>query len=187
MFDEPCCRKTIFVAFRAAALDLWGEAGLDAIADRVDRDTRVQTIEPLVITREWLPERFVMAWYEAAWEGPADRRSATYLTFLDRMMDNGFGRVRKALLGFATPTLIATKSAELWRHDHSTGEVRANSTGERSLTVTLRDHVYVSTPLARLSVAEIFRYAASLSRTREVGCTHSANGPNELVCWMIWR
>lgn len=183
---EPCCRKTIFVAFRSAALELWGTAGLDAISDCVDVETRKETITPLILSSEWLPERFAMAWYEAAWEGPAERRAVDYNAFLDRMMDHGFGRVQKFFLGFATPELLVKKGAELWRHDHTKGECVADLTGERTATVTLREHPYVTTPLARRSIAEIYRYAISLSRVSDVTVSHSSNGTTELVCRFAW-
>ena len=179
---EPSCRRVIFVGFRAAVLSMWGERGLEAIADRIDGETRRATVDPIVISGQWLPERYVMAWYEAVWEGPAGRSNADYLTFLDRMMDNGFGRVRKLFLAMATPHLLAAKAAELWRHDHSTGDLVTERTSDSSATMILRDHAYLATPLSRLSIAEICRYAVSLSHVDDVAVTHTMHEKNELRC-----
>ncbi len=46
---------------------------------------------------------------------------------------------------------------------------------------------HTSTPLSRRSVAEIYRYAVSLSRIKEPTVVHSLNGPSELVCRVTWR
>src|SRR5690606_6138914 len=106
MSDEPCARRTIFTAFRRAAVDLWGEAGLQQIGDAMTEEARRRCIDSIVIEEEMLPERFVLEWYEHAWAGPARRDRDAYDRFLDRMMDHGFGRVRKFLLGMATPAII---------------------------------------------------------------------------------
>ena len=88
-------------------------------------------------------------------------------------MDNGFGRVRKLFLAMATPHLLAAKAAELWRHDHSTGDLVTERTSDSSATMILRDHAYLATPLSRLSIAEICRYAVSLSHVDDVAVTHT--------------
>jgi hypothetical protein len=175
------------VGFRAAAQEVWGKTGLQAIASRLDPETRAATFDPLVISRDWLPERFAIAWHDAAWEGPAGRRSADYLTFIDRMLDNGFGRVQKFFLESATPHAILQKGADLWRHDHTTGTLSVERKGQNEAVVTLRDHVYITTPLCRLTVAEIYRYALSLSLVDEALVSHTSNGASELVCRLSWR
>jgi hypothetical protein len=161
---EPCARKTLFVAFREAAQQLWGDAGLRDIARRLPDDVRRDTIESPVIAQKWLPERYVMAWYESAWSGPAEQQAARFRLFIDRMMDSGFGRVRKVLLARATPPQLLEQAPELWRHDHTHGELICDIKPKMA-TLTLRDHQYTTTSLSRLAVAEIYRYAVSLSRT----------------------
>src|SRR5690242_11418888 len=100
---EPCARRTIFVGFRRAALALWGEAGLAEIGQLLPEEVRVATVDNVVIVGEWQPERYVLAWYEAAMSGPAKGNRADFCAFIDRMMDIGFGTVRKLLLQIASP------------------------------------------------------------------------------------
>lgn len=185
--QEPRARRTIFVAFRTAAVELWGPDALRQLGERMPEEARRATIKPTAIAPEWLPEAHVMAWYEAAWEGPCGRREGDYLGFIDRMMDHGFGRVRKLLLSMAmTPVSLAVRSAELWRHDHTHGTLTVERTGVREMTLTLRDHVYMSTALSRLSVVEIYRYASALTRCKEASATHALAG-DRLLVRIQWR
>jgi hypothetical protein len=173
---EPTARRTIFAAFRHAAVDRFGEAGVRAIAERMTPECRAACIDAVVLSADFLPEKYVLEWYQAAWEGPALRDRAAYDAFLDRMIDHGFGRVRKFLLGIATPELIARKSAELWRHDHTHGELTHRMLGGTTFVLCLRDHPYLSTPLARSSIAEIYRHCTSLCRVSNVRASHRLEG-----------
>jgi hypothetical protein len=183
---EPVARRVIFAGFRAAATVVWGDEGLRAIRAQMTSEVREETLDPIVLSREMLPERYVMAWYEAVWAGPAQRQQAPFCTFLDRMMDHGFGRVRKVLLGFVSPAQLAVKAAELWRHDHDTGTLTTSTEGCVT-TVVLRDHVYTTTPLSRLAIAEIYRYAISLTRgTREPTETHVLDPDGSVRTRITW-
>lgn len=131
---------------------------------------RIETVDPPVLASEWIPEEHVMAWYEAAW-AVSQRSDAEYCRFIDRMMDFGFGRVRKWLLNFAGVAGIAAKAPELWRHDHTSGELSITYQ-EGDVVLRLREHVYTTTPLARRSIAEIYRYVVSLAVKQTVTATH---------------
>jgi hypothetical protein len=174
----PCARRTIFSAFRSSAVDVWGPDALGRIGSAMPEAARRETVDPAVIADEWIPEAYVMAWYEAAW-AVSQRNDAEYYRFLDRMMDFGFGRVRKWLLNFASPEVIATKASELWRHDHTSGELLTEFR-EGDIALRLRHHVYTTTPLARRSIAEIYRYVISLSQKRSVTATHSLEPNGDL-------
>jgi hypothetical protein len=187
LVSEPSARRTIFAAFRLAAVDVFGPRGIEEIGGLMSEEARQRCLDPVVVHEEMLPERFVLEWYECTWAGPASRSRATYHRFLDRMMDHGFGRVRKLLLGLATPVILAHKAAELWRHDHSHGELAFEMLGDRSLRARLSDHPYVETPLARSSIAEIYRYAMSLTRAKAVTERHFLADERTLTVHMEWR
>jgi hypothetical protein len=183
---EPVARRVIFAGFRAAATAVWGPEGLPAIRAQMPSEVRERTLDPIVLSSEMLPERYVMAWYEAVWTGPANRQQAPFCTFLDRMMDHGFGRVRKVLLGLVSPAQLAVKASELWRHDHDTGTMTTSTAGCVT-TIMLRDHVYTTTPLSRLAISEILRYAISLARgTREPTETHALDPDGSLRTRVTW-
>ena len=184
--DEPRARRTIFAGFRQAAIDLWGREGLRAIGDAMSEEARRRCIDAIVIEEEMLPERFVLEWYERTWAGPANRDREAYNRFLDRMMDHGFGRVRKFLLGIATPAVIGRKAGELWRHDHTHGVLTTRAIDDHAFELRLVDHPYVETPLARGSIAEIYRYAMSLARAKNVRSKHRLEDERTLLVQIEW-
>lgn len=182
----PQARRTIFAGFRAAALELWGEPGLAEIGALLPIEVREATVTPVTIHAEMLPEEHVLAWYQASWEGPAQRDKATYNRFLQGMMNHGFGKVRRALLQFANAQHITRKAAELWRHDHNTGDLRFVTGDEHHSVVTLSDHLYLSTPLARSSIVEILRYAGALGRSRDVRASYVLESPSLMRVELRW-
>jgi hypothetical protein len=184
---RPQARRTIFVGFRTSAKEQWGEAGLADIGERLPHAVREATVTPVAIHAEMLPEEHVLAWYQAAWEGPAQRDKAAYNRFLQGMMNHGFGKVRRALLQFAGAQHITRKASELWRHDHNTGELCFVTGDEHSAVVTLADHAYLSTPLARSSLVEILRYAAALGYNRDVSASYVLESPDLLRVQLSWK
>lgn len=149
-------------------------------------EARARCIEPLVLGEEMLPERFVLEWYETVWAGPAERNRVIYDRFLDTMMDHGFGKVRKFLLGVATPATVVRKCSELWRHDHTHGLLEVSVVTDHHFELTLSDHPYLETPLGRSSIAEIYRYALSLARARRVDAKHWLNSSRVLTVRIDW-
>jgi hypothetical protein len=96
--------------------------------------------------------------------------------------------VRRAFLSFATPVLLAQRAAELWRHDHTHGQLVLDPDesipGRRRVTLT--EHPFVETPLSRTSFAEVMRYVLSLSRARNVRETHALSA-GALVVDLTWN
>ena len=184
--DEPCARRTLFVAFRRAAEKLWGVDGFAEMASRLPEDTRRDVAEPIVIAEEWLPERHLVALHEVAWEGPCRRNTIEMNRYLHAVMDAGFGVIQRFMLTLATPAALFPRGRALWRRDHSHGELRSQLTGDRAGTIVLRDHPYVDSALLRRSIAETFRYAGSLTRCREVRETHHVDDGGALVVKVSW-
>jgi hypothetical protein len=183
---EPCARGTILVASRLAALKLWGKAGLDEIGARLSDDVRQATIEEIVVATQWLPERHVLEWTEAVWNGPARRRAPELRRWVDTRIDLGFGRVRVLLLKVITPAGLAERGASLWRHDHSTGIWRG-ATFEGRGVITLSDHPYTTTEVGRLAIAEVFRYLVALVRgPRNVREEHAVDATGVLTVKLAW-
>jgi hypothetical protein len=150
---------------RHAVLDVWGEAGLAVVAAHVSADTRAQTVEASVSPLAWVPERFLIEWHEATWHHLARHDDAALCRTIDRRLDFGFGRVRKALLGLVGPEGVIRRAAELWRHDHTHGTlVMEVGKDGKSLTATLSDHAFCEHPIARRALAETFRYIGQLCR-----------------------
>jgi hypothetical protein len=179
----PLVRNTIIVGFRQAASSLWGPQALEHIASLLPPESRhTASATPEL----WLPEQFVLDWYVAAFKGPCDGKTDAFLQFIDRMMDHGFGRIRKFLLGMIGPKDLVLKAPELWRHDHTTGVLKteADSKGGR---VILENHIYNTTMLSRTAIAEVYRYAAALSRVREVKSRHHLTPDGSLEVFLSWQ
>jgi hypothetical protein len=172
---EPCAGQRVFVASRAAAVELYGDGGLREIAERLPPDVRGALIDSALITEAWLPERFVMAWQEAVFEGPARGSDDEFRRYVDKVVDSGFGRVRRLLVNLVTPATLCTRAAELWHDEHTHGEISAAPTGH-VVVIKLRKHPYVTRPIARLVMAESLRHAASLTRVKRVEQLHRIEG-----------
>jgi hypothetical protein len=185
--DEPAARRTLFAASRAAATELWGDDGIAQIAERLPEDARRDTIESVVVTTEWLPERYMMAWYEAVWAAPARSLVQQFRRFIDKRMSHGFDRVRKSMLSQVTPEQLVTRAPDLWRHDHTTGTLTVEM-GANAASVTLLDHPYATTRVARMATAEVYRHALSmLSASRNVVETHTHEKNGSLVVRLTWQ
>lgn len=183
---EMRARGTMLAGFREATLKLWGRGGLESVALLLPADVRKQTLESVVLDGAWFPETFVLAWYEALWSGPCLHRRDAFVAVLNRMMDVGFGRVRKSLLARARPSAIAIEAGALWRHDHTHGDLTIEA-GEGAARVRLERHPYTDNPLSRLAIAEIYRYCVALCRVREVSEMHYREPSGALVVRVRWE
>jgi hypothetical protein len=170
-------------AFHRAASEKWGEEGLRDIRARMPIREADEAFAENVPA--WVPERVVVAWCFALWEGPADRKRPQYVAWLQRHMDLSFGHVRKWLIGLASPHKLIELAGDVWKRDHSSGKLAAVADGKRAV-FTLRDHPYVDTPQARASIAEIYRYSLQLTRAKNVTETHALVAPGTLEVKVRW-
>lgn len=173
------------MGFRQAVLDLWGEPGLRAVSARLPQDVRFDTVDTMLMSMEWLPEAHVLAWYEALWSGPCQEKRAFFLQAIDRMMDFGFGKIRKAFLVLASPSIIFAKAPGLWRYDHSHGVLTADVEAS-SGRLRLEGHPYTSNPLSCLATAEIYRYCVTLCRANNVTESHYRDATGALIVRLRW-
>jgi hypothetical protein len=76
---------------------------------------------------------------------------------------------------FATPPRLAERAAELWRHEHTHGTLRIESSdaARGDARLALRDHPFVREPLARIAISEGIRTVLSLSRAHNVRERHA--------------
>ncbi len=182
--DEPLAGQRIFVASRLASVELFGAAGLRAIGERLPEDAR-RLVDSALVEEPWLPERFVMAWQEAVWTGPAQLDDALFRRWIHQTISLGFGRVRRLLVNLVTPATLCVRAAELWTEEHTHGSITAEPRGQE-VTIRLREHPYTERAIARMVLAEGLRHAASLTRAKSVTETHHMDG-NVLEVRLNWR
>jgi hypothetical protein len=169
--DEPLVQKKSLIGFRTASDQLWGEKGMQAITENLPPDVRERTagLRPLP---DWIPLGDLIAWHVAAWNGPAQQDEKLMLAHARLTVDQGFGRVKRALISMATAHTLAPRVAALWGDEYSTGSLTTTALQPKSVTLVLHDHPYVDHPLMRTIIAEVFRYVLSLSRTKNVSNIH---------------
>jgi hypothetical protein len=184
---EPMTRGTVLHSSIEACRELWGEDGLRDALRRLPAEVREATTGADFTALRFYPTRYVNAWDEAKMAGPARGDEDEFRRSVARGMELGFGRVRRVFLSFATPMLLAQRAAELWRHDHTHGEVSVDSSmrDQGRARVTLVGHPFVETPLARLAFGEVVRHLLSMSRARNVRETHAHSG-DSLVVALSW-
>jgi hypothetical protein len=165
MRDPQRTKGIILHAMRLAVLDLWGEPGLNDIAARISEENRKDTVDHAASPLEWLPERYLVEWHEASWNGPAKHDDEALCRVINRRLDYGFGRVRRALLGLVGPEGVIRRAGELWKHDHTHGSLAVKfDAKEQAVAGTLSDHLFCEVPIARRAITESLRYIVQLSR-----------------------
>jgi hypothetical protein len=181
----PHARGSVIHGFREAARDLWGEAGLGLVAERMPLATRLATLDTMVLPFEWVPVEHAIAWHDALWAGPIGADEGVLAQFIARSIELGFGRFKSAFFASITAERLIDRAQELWRYQHTHGEVTV--TLERTTgTVVLRDHPYVGHAVSRRLTAESFRHMVARAGGNEV---RAAWGVSErsLVVQLSWR
>lgn len=178
-------QKKSLIGFRTACEQMWGETGARETIDALPSDVRERTggIRPLP---DWIPLGDLIAWHEAVWDGQAKRDQKVMLAHAHRTVDQGFGRVKRAVISLANAATLAPRVAALWNDEYSTGTLTAAALEPRSTTLVLSDHPYVHHELMRMIITEVFRYVLSLTRTKNVSATHLVSG-NRLLVALNWR
>jgi hypothetical protein len=181
---EACAGSRVFVASRAAAVEMYGNDGVKDISARLPAEARI-IADNALITEKWLPENWIIAWQEAVWNGPARKDEDAFRAYVRKVVDAGFGRVRRLLVNLVTPATLCTRAAELWHDEHTHGEITAQPEGH-VVVIRLSAHPYVKRPVSRLVMAESLRHAASLTRAKGVTETHRVDG-DALEVKLTWR
>lgn len=191
---EPHARGSVIHGFREAIVDLWGEAGLAAMASRLPIDTRVATVDALVMPFEWVPIDHVIAWHDAMWAEPCAGDEEALARLVARSIELGFRKFKAAFFAGITPDRLLTRAPELWRWQHTHGQLSASYEGNAGIVV-LRDHPYVDYPSSRRVTAESFRHIVSFAGARDARAAWGERAERsygrpvvrELVVQLFWR
>ena len=70
-------RGSVLRSFRDSARERWGDEGIASIAAGLGDECRAETVEAAAIVARWMPERFVLEWAHAVYDGPAHRAAPT--------------------------------------------------------------------------------------------------------------
>jgi hypothetical protein len=181
---EPKLKRFYVAAMLDAAREIWGEDGVHDVARRMPEREREEILAPQL--PPWVPERVLIAWNFALWEGPANRSRQAYVPWLKRTTDLSFGIVKRLFLSLASPERFFADAHGLWKADHTHGTLEGRIDGKRGVLV-LRDHPYTETPQARAALAEMLRYIVELTRAKDVTETHGLSPKGTLEVKLAWR
>ena len=182
---EPYARGSVLHGFRAALLETGGEAGVREVADRLAVETRLATVDKLILPIEWVAVRHIIAWHEAMWQGPISLDENLLARLVARSVDLGLGRFKSAFFIGLTPDKLRDRAPELWRWQHTHGKLTTEVEGARGI-VTLRDHPYVEHAASRRVTAESCRAILALAGAREVRAAWGTED-GALVVHLSWR
>lgn len=164
--DAPHARGSVLHGFRAALVDLAGEGALAEVAERLPLDTRVRTLDRIVLPFEWVPVEDAIAWHDALWAGPLGNDEGKLARFVSRSIELGFGRFKAAFFAGITAERLFRRAQELWRYQHTHGDVTVAIDGTTS-TVALSGHPYVDAPTSRRVTAESYRHLVTMALAQD--------------------
>ncbi len=180
-------RRVYAQAAKRAAVMVWGDEGLNAIASALPDDTREELFRTGP-TDPWIAARHLIRWMYAAHHGPAGLRPAKTREYIDRVFDCGSGVILRSLLHMADPASLTARLPALWKKDNTHGELEATLDPDgKSASFRLTGTAYSDTPQTRGGMAENYRYAYSLTRAKNVTETHALEKPGTLAFRIRWR
>jgi len=168
-----------------AVSELWGQAGLHEVRERVAPEVRAVLCDEIVLPVAWYPERHFEGYCDAVWKGLARQDARTFETFIRKSVDQMWGRIHRVLLSLATPHRLARRAPDLWRHDHTHGELSVDLR-EQDGTIRVRNYPYSSTSIMRRGQTESLRYILSHARVSDVQASHR-DEEGDFVVTLAWR
>lgn len=182
---EPSTRYAVVLGYRAALSALWGPEAVSRVMRALPPDAAT-SLGGSLPPDAWIPERHVVALSEAVWEGPCARDRVVFHLWIDRMLDQGFGRIRRVLLSLANPPMLLRRASEMWRDDHSHGTLGYVPLTLDAARITLKDHPFVGSPVQRDAFSEGLRYAMSLCHVRQVSAEEVSAPPGAVSVILRW-
>jgi hypothetical protein len=190
---EALQRRIYVPALKRAAVLLWGDDGLNAIAGACGDDARAEFFRT-VSADEWVPCRHVIEWCLRAFEGPCRRDRNKMAEYVDRAYDFSYGVVRKFIVRLADPTSIVPRLPAFWKQDHSEGELSSEiDAAGKGCIIRVTGSPYVAIVHSRAGMAETYRYGFSQTRAKEVTESHALErgagkqGSDVLVIKLRWQ
>jgi hypothetical protein len=181
----PHGRGTIVSGALDAVRAIWGEPGFAELREHLPPSASRVLCEGIVLPMAWYPETYFESCCEVVWRRLARMEDASFFRFVHRSVDTGWTIFHRALMRLATPQRLARRAPDLWRHDHTHGEMLVDLR-ERSGTVHIRGNPYARDSIVRLGQAEALRYILSHARVRTVRATRHVNTDDDFAVTLDW-
>jgi hypothetical protein len=182
----PLSRGIIVHSLSLTVLDVWGDDGMRAVAAHLPSDIAAETIGPNFLAIRWYPSSHLVAWHNAIFEGPAKHDERAFTTCIQRSLDHSTGLLRRALMRFLTPDVLAEKTGELWDTFHTHGKVVVESKTDVSARILISEHPFVDDEVSRRVLAIMTRHMLSRSRAKNVRESHELRSPGHLTIEATW-
>ncbi|HEX8795776.1 MAG TPA: hypothetical protein VF765_32725 [Polyangiaceae bacterium] len=165
--------------------DIWGEAGLAALREHLPPDARRALCDEIVLPVAWYPETHFEACCNIVWRHLAREQNGRFFDFVHRSIDSGWTVVHRAVMRFATPQRLARRAPDLWRHDHSHGELLVDFR-ETSGTVRIKGYPYPRESIMHHGQMEALRHILSHARVRDVRAKRHDEAGTDFVATFEW-
>jgi hypothetical protein len=168
-----------------AVKEVWGDPGWAELREHLPPSARRALCDGIVLPMGWYPETYFESCCEIVWQRLARKDDVAFFRFVHRSVDTGWTIFHRALMRLATPQRLARRAPDLWRHDHTHGELLVDLR-ENSGTVRIRGCPYPRESIVRHGQAEALRYILSHARVRAVRATRHADTADEFAVTLDW-
>lgn len=181
----PHGRGTLVLGALAAARSLWGDGASAVWREHLSSDARRAFCDDIVLPVAWYPEAHFEELCDVAWRKLAQEHDDVFDAFIRRSVDSGWGVMHRALLRLATPQRLARRAPDVWRHDHTHGEMHTDLR-ESSGVVRVAGYPYARGGIMRRGQAEALRHILSHARVRDVRAALQEEDGDDFVVRFEW-
>ena len=183
--DVPHARGTLVAGALSAVKAVWGDPGFKELRDHLPADARRALCDDIVLPVAWYPERYFESCCEIVWRRLAREENGPFFDFVHHSVDSGWTFVHRAIMRFATPQRLARRAPDLWRHDHTHGELSVDFR-ETSGTVRIKGYPYPRESIMHHGQTEALRHILSHARVRDVRATRHDEPSTDFVATFDW-
>jgi hypothetical protein len=165
--------------------DLWGDRGASELREHLPPQARRVICEEIVLPVAWYPETYFESCCDVVWRRLAREDEGAFFAFIHRSVDSGWTIVHRALMRLATPQRLARRAPDLWRHDHTHGELFVDL-HESHGTIRVRGYPYGPHSIVRRGQTEALRYILAHARVRDVRATPQDDADGDFLVLFEW-
>lgn len=181
----PHARGTLVAGALSAVKDLWGEPGIAQLREHLPPEARRALCDEIVLPVAWYPETYFEACCDIVWRSLAGEEDPSFFAFVQRSIDSGWTIVHRAIMRLATPQRLARRAPDLWRHDHTHGELSVDFR-ETSGTVRITGYPYPRDSIMHHGQTEALRHILSHARVRDVRAKRYDEPGTDFVATFDW-
>lgn len=155
-FGEARALDSILHAIARAAVEVFGQTGLDKAIALLSEEVRIDTVDTRHPPGRWIPVRYVREWMRAMFNGPAARSSELFERFIFRVESH---RVSPYFIDYLKcQNYRLSDIQQMWRTGYDSGDFEAFLSPKRDFfEIRLSNHPYCETEQSRRIFALCWR------------------------------